>query len=95
MIDSQKGKGEMRVLSCTTSAQPFAPLHTHHETSPPSIVGVFCLSEIKIQTLEAQIAAPPCSLVWSDEDTRSWQAHFVGQAWTFQCTLNALGTSNS
>ena len=95
MIDSQQGAGEMRALSCTTSAQPFAPLHTQHETSPPSIVGIYCLSEIKIQTLETQLAAPPCSLVWSDDDTRSWQAHFVGQAWTFQCTLNALGTSES
>jgi hypothetical protein len=95
MIDSQQGKGEMRALSSAPSAQTFVPLHAHHDESPPNIVGVFCLSEIKIQTLEAQLAAPPCSLVWSDDDTRSWQAHFVGQAWTFQCTLNVLGTSNS
>ena len=95
MIDQRRAVGEMRALLSGAHAQTFAPLPLIYEAKSPGIVGVFCRSEIKIKTLDAHLTAPPYSLVWSDDDTKDWQARFAGEAWVFQCTLNVLNTANT
>jgi uncharacterized protein len=88
MIDTRLASGWMRRVLRESATRKFDHLLATCEPTSPDLFGVFCNEEFTIRTPKERVTVPPNSLVWSDDDVRSWRMRFTGRAWAFQCTRN-------